>query len=110
MEQARDAVRDEDSLIHFMQVLAVDFAADREEAAKSPPHFTAQGPRGWENGTVDAFLESAAAWVEDSRASRSFDNSDLSRPFHAVATFTDGAVVEATTPAPAWARRLVRLT
>lgn len=67
LEQARDAVRDEESLIHFVQVLASDFAADREEAARSPPHFAAPGPRGWENGTVDAFLESAAAWVEESR-------------------------------------------
>jgi hypothetical protein len=40
-----------------------------------------------------------------------FDNSDLSRPFRAVATFKDGAFVEAgTPPVPTWARRLVRLT
>ena len=40
-----------------------------------------------------------------------FDNSDLSRPFRAVATFKDGALVEAgTPPVPTWARRLVRLT
>ncbi|MGB8930251.1 MAG: zeta toxin family protein [Anaeromyxobacteraceae bacterium] len=39
-----------------------------------------------------------------------FDNSDLSRPFRAVATFRDGALVEAGTPVPAWARRLVRPT
>lgn len=39
-----------------------------------------------------------------------FDNSDLSCPFRAVATFKDGALVEASSPVPAWARRLVRPT
>jgi predicted ABC-type ATPase len=39
-----------------------------------------------------------------------FDNSDLSSPFRAVATFKDGTLVEARNPVPAWARRLVRLT
>ncbi len=37
-----------------------------------------------------------------------FDNSDLSRPFRAVATFRDGAVVEAPSPVPRWARGLVK--
>lgn len=37
-----------------------------------------------------------------------FDNSDLSRPFRAVATFEGGALVEAGGPVPPWARRLVR--
>lgn len=37
-----------------------------------------------------------------------FDNSDLSRPFRAIATFRDGAVVEAPSPVPRWARGPVK--
>jgi hypothetical protein len=67
VEQALHAVCDEASLLQFIQVLASDFEADRTESAEGGGTPYGPGPRGWENGTVDVFLERAASWAEASR-------------------------------------------
>jgi len=60
-----NAVCDEDSFVAFVSALAADRADEvaKEEVKPSSPY--GPGANGWENGSVDAFLESAAAWAED---------------------------------------------
>ncbi len=59
-----DAVHDRDSFLAFVRALASDrrasVAADRP--ASSNPHDPHAG--GWENGTIEDFLEAALAWAE----------------------------------------------
>jgi len=48
-EQA-DSVHDMKSLVQFMNALRRDFTSNKDE---------------WENRSIDAYLESIAAWIED---------------------------------------------
>ena len=60
-----DAVHDEDSFVAFVSALAADRVeevAKEKESASSP---YGPGANGWENATVEDFLESAAAWAAD---------------------------------------------
>lgn len=66
VEQALDSVTDEASFLRFVSVLAGDFAADRSESGRAVNSPFGPGPRGWENGCVDTFLEAAVSWAEDS--------------------------------------------
>ena len=60
------AVTDAASLLAFARALAADRTASvaRERVAPSSPYGPDAG--GWENTTIEAFLESAIAWAEDS--------------------------------------------
>jgi hypothetical protein len=62
-----DAVCDEETFIAFVTALALDrkVEAAEEKASPSSPHFP--GANGWENGTIEAFLDAAAAWATASR-------------------------------------------
>lgn len=64
VDQALDSVTDEASFLRFVSTLAADFSFDRSERESKPPF--GPGPRGWENGSIDAFLEAAVSWAEDS--------------------------------------------
>lgn len=55
-------VKDEDSFIRFIEALGDDFASGRLLDKASPPVPYGPGCLGWENLSIDAFLESAAAW------------------------------------------------
>lgn len=65
--QLVECVTDEASFVRFLRALAEDAEADAAEAARRPPSSYGPGRLGWENGTVGAFLESAAAWAEAKR-------------------------------------------
>jgi hypothetical protein len=60
-----ETVHDETSFLAFVAQLA----ADRRLACQlqSGPY---DAPRGWQNDTIEAFLESALAWAEASRFGR----------------------------------------
>jgi hypothetical protein len=67
-----DSVVDEKSFVAFLRALSDDRAreVEMEKAAPSPPY--CPGALGWENGSIEAFLEAAAAgaategsWVEE---------------------------------------------
>ena len=73
LRERLESVTDERTFVRFVEALAADFAADQREQLQRGTSPLAPGPRGWENGNVDQFLEAAVAWVEDSR----------SRPAHA---------------------------
>jgi hypothetical protein len=61
-----ETVNDSRSFLSF----ARELVADREDQVKkeraSPSSPYGPGANGWENGTIEAFLESAIAWAEAS--------------------------------------------
>ena len=62
-----EAVVDRESFLIFVKALI----ADREdEIAKEKVHPSSPwgpGANGWENGTIERYLEAAVAWAEDSQ-------------------------------------------
>jgi hypothetical protein len=67
LHQALDAVCDENTFLQFARQLLADREAAAEEERERPPHPSAlYGARGWQNVTIDGFLEAAIAWTEDS--------------------------------------------
>jgi hypothetical protein len=67
LQKLFDAVTDESSFIRFLRALAEDRedAINKEKLNPSSPY--GSGANGWENGTIEAFLECASAWGEASR-------------------------------------------
>ena len=67
----RDAVIDEGSFLIFLQALAEDRADEVEKETKSSSSH-APSTSGWENGTIEDFLESAVAWAKASKDGTAF--------------------------------------
>jgi hypothetical protein len=67
LEDLLDAVCDEGSFVRFLEALAADRADEvaKEKITPSSPY--GPGANGWENGTIEGFLECASAWARDSR-------------------------------------------
>ena len=80
-----ETVTDEASFLAFVRALEADrrLAAQDEEAE---PHGRGAA-RGWQNSTIEGFLESAVAWVEDSRFGRSQGLADDASPWRRLAGF-----------------------
>jgi len=55
-------VHDRDSFVEFLGLLGTDFALEKQIEAKNPPPPYSSGALGWENGSIDAFLEQACEW------------------------------------------------
>lgn len=66
LKRVLDAARDEESFLRFLEALAADCAdeVEKEKCNLSPP--CGPGANRWENGTIEAFLESAAEWGQAS--------------------------------------------
>ena len=62
-----DAVCDEDSFLRFLEALAADRADEVEREKSQPSSPYEPGANGWENGTIESFLERASAWGQDSK-------------------------------------------
>jgi hypothetical protein len=62
--EALDAVHDASSLLEFARLLAQDRADETKKEAISPSSSNGRGSNGWENVTIEAFLEGAIAWAE----------------------------------------------
>jgi hypothetical protein len=60
-----DAVTDENSFVAFLSALADDRADELRKEKEKPSSPYGPGANGWENGSIDAFLESAAAFATD---------------------------------------------
>ena len=58
-----DSVHDEDGFIAFVYALATDRSDEVGKEKPSSPYGT--GVNGWENRSIETFLESAAAWADD---------------------------------------------
>jgi hypothetical protein len=76
-----DEVRDKNSFIIFVKALAND---KREETAKEkvkPSNPYGSGSNGWENGTIEDYLDSAIAWYESSDKKNGNDGSESWQQF-----------------------------
>ena len=62
-----EKVCDEESFLEFLRALIKDKIQEvqKEKAHPSSPY--GAGTNGWENQTIEAFLESAVSWAEDSK-------------------------------------------
>ena len=60
-----DAVCDEDSFVAFVVALSADRADEVQKEKKSLPSPYGAGADGWENGSIEAFLDAASAWADD---------------------------------------------
>ena len=63
-----NSVCDEVSFISFLNALSKDKADEARKERESPSSPYGPGANGWENDTIDDFLESAAAWAQNSIA------------------------------------------
>ena len=60
------SVTDEIGFIRFLEALAADRADECAKEAANPSSPYGPGANGWENGTIEGFLEAASAWAEES--------------------------------------------
>ena len=55
-------VQDERSFLEFLEALAGDRQNEVKNEKVKPTSPYGPGANGWENGTIEAFLDAAAAW------------------------------------------------
>jgi len=67
LQSKLDAVDDEETFIAFVAALGADREDEvaKEKASPSSPY--GPGANGWENGTIEGFLDAAAAWATASK-------------------------------------------
>ena len=66
LEEQLDLVVDERTFLDFVHALAIDREDEvRKEKTKSSSPY-GPGANGWENGTIEAFLEAACSWGRSS--------------------------------------------
>lgn len=61
-----ELVVDEDSFLSFAEALGRDFWLESKLEADNPSPPSMHGRLGWENGSVDTFLDAASAWGRNS--------------------------------------------
>lgn len=61
-----DQVKDRSSFLAFVSALIADREEEVEIEKHTPSSPYGPGARGWENGTIEAYLGSALAWAENS--------------------------------------------
>ena len=65
-------VCDEETFLEFLYVLMKDREKEVELEKKNPSSPYGAGALGWQNATIEDYLESAIAWAEDSGQSNEF--------------------------------------
>lgn len=64
LKEALDSVSDSASFLVFARLLREDRVNEVQKEVTSPLHSYGPGANGWENGTIEDFLEAAVAWAE----------------------------------------------
>jgi hypothetical protein len=82
LHELAEAVTDEASFLRFVSALR----ADREAADRGHRDPSGIDALGWQNDTIEAFLEAALAWAEDSDFGRRVQLVDVS-PWKRFAAF-----------------------
>lgn len=59
-----ESVSDEKSFIAFAKALAADRVDEVAKEAETPSSPYGPGANGWENGTIEQFLDGAVSWAE----------------------------------------------
>ena len=61
-----DQVNDRESFLAFVRALIADRVDEVEKERIQPSSPWGPGANGWENGTIETFLDAAVRWAEDS--------------------------------------------
>jgi hypothetical protein len=83
---AAQAVNDSESFLAFVRQLIADREDEVKKEKASPSSPFGPGVNGWENGTIEAFLEAAVAWAEATDFGEKQKPSDQN-PWHQFALF-----------------------
>nr|WKF61891.1 hypothetical protein HUO10_006423 [Paraburkholderia busanensis] len=67
LKSALDRVCDEKTFVEFLSQLSVDRMKEEEIEATTPSSPYSSGVLGWQNGSIDSFLDAASRWAEESR-------------------------------------------
>lgn len=62
-DEAVESVKDEKSFVEFLFVLAANRADEVAKEREKPSAPYGPGHNGWENGSIEGFLEAAASWA-----------------------------------------------
>lgn len=69
-----EQVVDQPTFLAFVDALANDFSGEREIESEHPSPPYSRGALGWENGSIDTFLDAAHAWGTSTMGDREFDH------------------------------------
>src|SRR5258706_13437717 len=58
-----EKVDSKESFLRFVEALAEDAAAAHAESDRTPDGKVNLSPSGWENGSIESFLDAMAAWA-----------------------------------------------
>ncbi len=75
LEKYLDKVTDEKSFLDFVRVLQADKEDENRKEKENPSNPYSHGWNGWENSTIEGFLESAVARAEDSNFGKNLEPS-----------------------------------
>ena len=67
-EELRDRVDSRETFLAFLKSLQRDREEELAKEAASPSSPWGPGHHGWENGSIEAFLDAMHAWAVDSNA------------------------------------------
>jgi hypothetical protein len=65
LNELLEEVKDQETLLHFVDVLAKDRANAVQAGTANPSSVYDKDAGGWENTTIESFLEAAASWARD---------------------------------------------
>ena len=71
-----EKVKDQDTFLAFAKALQTDREDEVQKEKKNPSGTYSSGANGWENSSIDGFLESAIAWAEDSNFGNKIEGID----------------------------------
>lgn len=66
LDDLLERVNDRESFLVFARALTNDREEEVRNETESPTSPFGLGSNGWENGSIEAFLDAAIAWTEDS--------------------------------------------
>jgi len=66
LSELADKVNSKETFLEFIRALAADRAEEEKLEKKSPLNPYGPGALGWENGSIEAFLDAMQAWASDS--------------------------------------------
>ena len=84
-------VTDEASFLAFVRALEADRRLAAELENSEPDGYGA--PRGWQNATIEQFLEAAVAWANDSKFGRLQDLESDASPWRRFAVFLNAGKI-----------------
>jgi len=65
LEDRLDNVKDQESFILFVRDLIADRQDEVKKESENPSNKYGPGANGWENGSIESFLDAGLSWAED---------------------------------------------